>query len=102
MEYVCVVCGHVHDEETEGKWDTLPEDFVCPDYGVGKEDYVTLRPMKQKFRDAYMKTAETFAELSSARRLHVGAIVVKDDRDQFPLDIMECHRVGIMIVKLKK
>jgi dCMP deaminase len=27
-----------------------------------------------------MKTAETFAELSNARRLHVGAIVVKDDR----------------------
>lgn len=27
-----------------------------------------------------MKTAETFAELSSARRLHVGAIIVKDDR----------------------
>lgn len=27
-----------------------------------------------------MKTAETFAELSHARRLHVGAIVVKDDR----------------------
>ena len=36
--------------------------------------------MKQKFRDAYMKVAETFAELSSAKRLHVGAIVVKDDR----------------------
>jgi len=36
--------------------------------------------MKQKLKLAYMKTAETFAELSSARRLHVGAIVVKDDR----------------------
>ena len=36
--------------------------------------------MKQKFIDAYMKTAEIFAELSSARRLHVGAIIVKDDR----------------------
>jgi len=36
--------------------------------------------MKQKFRDAYMKVAETFAELSSAKRLHVGAIVVKEDR----------------------
>ncbi len=36
--------------------------------------------MKQKFRDAYMKVAETFAGLSSARRLHVGAIIVKDDR----------------------
>jgi dCMP deaminase len=36
--------------------------------------------MKQKFVDAYMKTAEVFAGLSSARRLHVGAIIVKDDR----------------------
>ena len=36
--------------------------------------------MKQKFIDAYMDVAERFAELSSARRLHVGAIVVKDDR----------------------
>lgn len=36
--------------------------------------------MKQKFRDAYMRTAEIFAGLSTARRLHVGAIVVKDDR----------------------
>jgi dCMP deaminase len=36
--------------------------------------------MKTKYLESYMKTAETFAELSSARRLHVGAIVVKDDR----------------------
>ena len=36
--------------------------------------------MKDKLKRAYMKTAETFAELSHARRLHVGAIVVKDDR----------------------
>ena len=36
--------------------------------------------MKPKLKEAYMKTAETFAELSHARRLHVGAIVVKDDR----------------------
>jgi dCMP deaminase len=36
--------------------------------------------MKTKFVNAYMKVAETFAELSSARRLHVGAVIVKDDR----------------------
>jgi dCMP deaminase len=36
--------------------------------------------VKTKLKEAYMKTAETFAELSHARRLHVGAIVVKDDR----------------------
>ena len=36
--------------------------------------------MKEKFKRAYMQTAQTFARLSSARRLQVGAIVVKDDR----------------------
>jgi dCMP deaminase len=36
--------------------------------------------MRDKFIQAHMKVAETYAELSSARRLHVGAIIVKDDR----------------------
>jgi dCMP deaminase len=36
--------------------------------------------MKEKFLKAYMDTARRFAELSPARRLHVGAIVVKNDR----------------------
>ena len=36
--------------------------------------------MKEKHIQAYMKTADTFAECSTARRLHVGAIIVKDDR----------------------
>ena len=36
--------------------------------------------MKEKFKRAYMQTAQTFAELSHARRLKVGAIVVKEDR----------------------
>ena len=36
--------------------------------------------MKKKFIDAYMDVAERFAQLSSAKRLNVGAIVVKDDR----------------------
>ena len=36
--------------------------------------------MKPKLAAAYMSTAEIFAELSHARRLHVGAIIVKDDR----------------------
>src|SRR5210317_1376636 len=36
--------------------------------------------MKQKFIDAYMDVAERFSQLSSAKRLNVGAIVVKDDR----------------------
>lgn len=35
--------------------------------------------MKQKYIDLYMDWATRAAELSHARRLHVGAVVVKDD-----------------------
>ena len=36
--------------------------------------------MKQKLIDAYMETAEVFAKLSTAKRLKVGAIIVKNQR----------------------
>jgi dCMP deaminase len=45
-----------------------------------KDKNIIVKIMKQKMIDAYMKTAAIFAELSHAKRLHVGAIVVKDDR----------------------
>lgn len=36
--------------------------------------------MKAKWIDAYMDVAQRFAELSSAKRLQVGSVVVKDHR----------------------
>ena len=36
--------------------------------------------IKEKYLGSYMKTAKLFAELSSAKRKKVGAIIVKDDR----------------------
>lgn len=36
--------------------------------------------MKEKWVHAYMDVAERFAQLSSARRLKVGAVIVKDNR----------------------
>lgn len=36
--------------------------------------------MKPKYIKAHMSTAENYAGLSTARRLNVGAIIVKDDR----------------------
>lgn len=46
VKYVCTVCGFVYDE-SEGapdvgvapgtKWADVPEDFVCPLCGVGKD-----------------------------------------------------------------
>jgi len=45
-KYVCTICGYVYSEE-EGyedgsiapgtSWDDVPDDFVCPVCGVGKE-----------------------------------------------------------------
>ena len=47
-KWECIVCGLIYDEE-EGwpddgiepgtKWEDVPEDWVCPDCGVGKEDF---------------------------------------------------------------
>ena len=46
--YVCNVCGYVYDEAAGDpdngiapgtKFDDLPDDFVCPLCGVGKEDF---------------------------------------------------------------
>ncbi len=47
----CIVCGWVYDEAKglpeEGiapgtPWEQVPEDFLCPDCGVGKEDFDLL------------------------------------------------------------
>jgi len=42
LSRICVVCGHEHNEEKEGVWEDLPEDFECPECGVGKEDYIEI------------------------------------------------------------
>ena len=39
-----------------------------------------MLPMKRKFVDAYMDTAVRFAMLSTAKRLQVGSVIVKDNR----------------------
>lgn len=48
MKHVCSVCGWEYDEKIgypDGgidpvtSWDDVPEDFVCPLCGVGKEDF---------------------------------------------------------------
>ena len=48
MRYVCEVCGYVYDEEmgevdhgvaAGTEWANVPEDFVCPLCGVGKDQF---------------------------------------------------------------
>ena len=39
--YVCLVCGYEYDEAVEGvKFEDLPDDWVCPLCGVGKDSFV--------------------------------------------------------------
>ncbi len=46
--YMCVVCGLIYEEENgwpeDGiepgtKWDDIPDDWVCPDCGVSKDEF---------------------------------------------------------------
>lgn len=70
--------------------------------------------MKQKWVDAFMDTAERFAQLSSAKRLQVGSVVVKDNRiisigyNGMPAgwtneceEVIEVHEDGGVITKTK-
>ncbi|ADU23043.1 Rubredoxin-type Fe(Cys)4 protein [Ruminococcus albus 7 = DSM 20455] len=48
MKYVCNICGYIYDP-AEGapdsgvpagtEWEAVPDDFVCPLCGVGKDDF---------------------------------------------------------------
>jgi rubredoxin len=47
-KYECSVCGYIYDEATgdpDGgiapgtKWEDIPEDWVCPVCGVGKDEF---------------------------------------------------------------
>ena len=48
MKYVCNVCGYIYDEKNGDpdngiapgtKWADLPDDFVCPVCGAGKDQF---------------------------------------------------------------
>ncbi len=70
--------------------------------------------MKQKWVDAFMDTAERFSQLSSAKRLKVGSVVVKDNRiisigyngmpagltNEFE-EVVEVHEDGGVVTKTK-
>ncbi|MFT5708015.1 MAG: rubredoxin-NAD+ reductase, partial [Oceanospirillaceae bacterium] len=50
-KWLCIICGWIYDE-TKGspsdglapgtRWEDIPDDWVCPDCGVGKADFEML------------------------------------------------------------
>lgn len=44
-QYVCGICGYIHDEAVGGKWEDLPADWKCP---VCKADKDAFKPKEEK------------------------------------------------------
>lgn len=47
-QWQCIVCGFIYDEKSglpeDGiapgtPWEDIPDDWMCPDCGVGKDDF---------------------------------------------------------------
>ena len=44
-QYVCSICGYIHDEAVGGKWEDLPADWKCPVCKAGKDAF---KPKEEK------------------------------------------------------
>ena len=44
-QYVCSICGYIHDETVGGKWEDLPADWKCPICKAGKDAF---KPKEEK------------------------------------------------------
>ena len=76
----CIVCGLIYDEK-EGwpedgiapgtKWEDVPDDWTCPDCGVGKEDF-ELIPGSQD-EDTPAAEAESTADTSARSIVVIGS-----------------------------
>ena len=75
----CIVCGLIYDEK-EGwpedgiapgtKWEDVPEDWTCPDCGVGKDDF-ELIPGSEEESDAGASAEGASEDSASARSVVV-------------------------------
>lgn len=50
-KWECIVCGFIYDEaegwpddgiEPGTRWENVPDDWICPECAVGKDDFVML------------------------------------------------------------
>ena len=67
-KWECIVCGWVYDEKTGDpdsgvapgtKWEDVPEDWLCPDCGVGKEDFELIESTPVESATPHHETQDT-------------------------------------------
>lgn len=74
-KWLCVICGLIYDE-AEGwpdddiapgtRWEDVPDDWTCPDCGVGKEDFEMIEIDDDEAQPAAAEPAKTAAPAVAA------------------------------------
>lgn len=49
MKYRCTICGYIYDD-TDGRWEDLPDDWKCPVCGAPKSAFAPLEETRPKER----------------------------------------------------
>ena len=78
----CIVCGLIYDEK-EGwpddgiapgtKWQDVPEDWSCPDCGVGKDDFELIPGSEDGASESTDATANSGREAQSRHVVVIGS-----------------------------
>lgn len=51
IKYKCTACGYIYDDNVEAvKFEDLPDDWVCPLCGLGKEFFEKNRRIRNDLR----------------------------------------------------
>lgn len=67
-KWECIVCGWVYDEALGDpdsgiapgtRWQDIPDDWLCPDCGVGKEDFELIETTPQEQTAAHHETPDS-------------------------------------------
>ena len=83
-KYICDVCGYIYDPEVGDPdggiepgtaFADIPEDWVCPVCGVGKDDFSLYGSLSQGARSSHCRN-ETRALRERGARVVVGCIAV--------------------------
>ena len=78
----CIVCGLIYDEK-EGwpedgiapgtKWEDVPDDWTCPDCGVGKEDFELIPGSDDEDSPVDEANSESPADVSARSVVVIGS-----------------------------
>ncbi len=68
MKYVCMICGHIYDEEKEGiPFSSLPDDWKCPVCKAAKSDFEPLEEKTENDDHSLKVQDEELSKLSTGQ-----------------------------------